>query len=112
LFSQVVEFSTVGRGDGSNKGCVFHLCLFCLDLLGYQVAWVKQVSQLSQRCQAHSVFQDASEGGTPHSSTRLFIVATLQDGPHPSWLLDMRNALSPAFVANQEKLFEKVRALL
>ena len=59
-----------------------------------------------------SVFQDASEGGTPHSSTRLFIVATLQDGPHPSWLLDTRNALSPAFVADQEKLFEKVRALL
>ena len=56
IVSQVVEFSTVGRGDGSNKGCVFHLYLFCLDLLGYQVAGVKQVSQLSQRCQAHFCF--------------------------------------------------------
>ena len=34
---QAVGFAVVGRGDGSNKGCVFHLCLFCLDLLGCQV---------------------------------------------------------------------------
>ena len=74
---QCVEFTTSKGNKQSttlDHGCIFQMFLHSLVSLGYEVAWR---------------LHDTSDGGAPQHRERIYLVAILKGGPHPSYLLDI-----------------------